>query len=100
MNYNIIEYLQKIQPEDIIFKYHFYLRTCDRTISEELVRKYINQIDRIQKIEEQKTGRENERKFKIWIKLSRRYSLVLIFAINQKTLYIITGWNSEIKWKK
>lgn len=93
-------FLEQVQKENIHFKEHFYDRVIERPISEELVLKYINQIDRLLKVEEQPARRLGEDKFKIWIKLSNKYSLVVVIAISEKDLYIITGWNTDRKWQK
>jgi len=92
--------LDEIDESKIFFKQHFYERTLDRPISEELVRKSIKKADSLLKIEEQPTRKPTEKKYKLWIRLSNRYSLVLIVTIEEKNLYIITGWTSEVKWQK
>ncbi|MFH1211744.1 MAG: hypothetical protein V1659_02325 [Candidatus Woesearchaeota archaeon] len=90
--------LKSIHDEDIIFKRHFYSRTLERPIDESLVRENIKKTDDILKIEQQPARKDGEEKFKIWIRLSRRYALVLVVAVAQKKLIIITGWNA--KWQK
>ena len=93
-------HLEEIEQENIIFKPHFHKRIFERPISEELVRKYIQNTHKLLKVEKQPSKRKGEEKYKIWIKLSNKYSLVLIIAISQKGLYIITGWNTDRRWQK
>ncbi len=47
------QFLQEIKPENIQFKHHFFERIQERPISEEMVRKYLKQTDRLLKVEEQ-----------------------------------------------
>ncbi|MBN2052501.1 DUF4258 domain-containing protein [Candidatus Woesearchaeota archaeon] len=96
----IKKFLEEIKDEDVIFKLHFYERTADRPISEELVRRSIKNTTNLLKAEEQPARRFEENKYKLWIKLSNKYCLVLVIVIKGKTLYIITGWNSDTKWLK
>ena len=93
-------FLEQLKEENIHFKEHFYERITERQISKELVLKYIKQTPELLKVEDQPARNPNEEKYKIWIKLSNRYSLVLIIAISEKDLYIITGWNTDRKWQK
>ena|SRR3989344_4926277 len=96
----IKKFLEEVKKENIHFKQHFYRRTIERPISEELVLKYIEQTERLLKVEEQPARRAGEEKYKIWMKLSNRYSLVLIITVSKKDLYIVTGWNTDRKWQK
>ncbi|MDP2750708.1 MAG: hypothetical protein Q8O89_07810 [Nanoarchaeota archaeon] len=88
------------EVEDIRFKKHFYDRIKERPISEELVKEYLKKTDHLLKVEQQKTNIENEEKYKLWIKLSSKYNLVVIVAISGKVLYTITAWNTNRKWQK
>ncbi|MFC1690936.1 DUF4258 domain-containing protein [Nanoarchaeota archaeon] len=92
--------LEELKDENIKFKKHFYYRTEDRPISEVLVREYLKKTDKLLKVEEQQSRREEEKKYKLWIKLSNKYSLVVVVAILKKDLYIITAWNTDRKWQK
>jgi hypothetical protein len=94
------KFLDDILDEQIIFREHFYERAINRPISEELVKRTIKNTSKLLDVEEQPAKKINEKKYKIWLKLSNRYSLVLIITIEEKTLYIITGWNSDRKWQK
>ena len=94
------EFLEKIDKSQIFFKKHFRRRTHERPISEEMVRKHIKNTQKLLNVEKQPSKIKNQKKYKIWLKLSSKYSLVLIIAIAQKGLYIITGWNTDRKWQK
>jgi len=96
----IKRFLDALEEKDIHFKEHFYDKVKERPISEELIREYIKKTDRLLKVEEQPSRREGEEKYKLWIRLSNKYSLVIITAISKKDLYIITGWNTDRKWQK
>ena len=93
---NVRTFLEKLNQNSIIFDSHFYKRTGERPISEGMVRSFLSQIHRLEKIEQ---GKEKDR-FKLWFKMSRRYSLVLIIKINlSKDLKVISAWNSDRKWQ-
>lgn len=92
--------LEELKDENIHFKKHFYDKTKERPISEGLVKSSLKKTDKLLKIEEQPSRREGEEKYKLWFKLSNKYSLVVIAAISGKDLYIITSWNTNRKWQK
>jgi len=94
------KFLEEIEQEHVFFKAHFYERSLDRPISEELVRRNIKNTSSLLNVEDLPARKSTEEKYKIWIKLSSRYSLVLVVTIEKKDLYIITGWNSDRKWQK
>src|SRR3989338_8876081 len=94
------KFLEELKQENIKFKKHFYDKVKERPISEAIIREYIKKTDRLLKVEEQPSKREDEEKYKLWIKLSNKYSLVVIAAISKKDLYIITSWNTDRKWQK
>ncbi|MAE42988.1 hypothetical protein CMO93_04400 [Candidatus Woesearchaeota archaeon] len=94
------KFLKELKEENIHFKKHFYDKVKERPISEEMIREYIKKTDRLLKVGEQPSKREGEEKYKLWIKLSNKYSLVVIVAISKKDLYIITSWNTDRKWQK
>ena len=94
------KFLEEIKDENIKFKKHFYDKVKERPISEAMVREHLKKTDRLLKVEEQPSKQEGEEKYKLWIKLSNRYSLVVIAAILKKDLYIITSWNTDRKWQK
>lgn len=94
------KFLNNLEEGNIHFKEHFYDKVRERPISEALVREYLKKTDRLLKVEEQPSRKEGEEKYKLWIKLSNKYSLVVIAAIFKKDLYIITSWNTDRKWQK
>lgn len=96
----IKSFLGKLREEDIKFKNHFYESITERPISEELVRQYLTKTERLLKVEEQPSRRLGECKYKLWIKLSNKYSLVVVAVIAGKDLYIITAWNTDRIWQK
>jgi len=89
-----------LKDENIKFKHHFYERVAERPISEELVRNYLKKTEHLLNVEQQQSKNDGEKKYKLWIKMSNKYSLVVIAAISGKDLYIITGWNSDRRWQK
>ena len=96
----IKKFLEEVKDENIHFKKHFYDKTKERPISESLVKTSLKKTDKLLKVEEQPSRRESEEKYKLWFKLSNKYSLVVITAISEKDLYIITSWNTDRKWQK
>jgi len=94
------EFLENVEQENIKFKQHFFDRVQERPISKEMARKCLKQTNLLLKVEDQPARTEGEEKYKLWIKLSNKYSLVLIVAIRKKVLNIITGWNTDRKWQK
>ncbi|MEK6871966.1 MAG: hypothetical protein AABX16_03625 [Nanoarchaeota archaeon] len=73
---DVRKFLEKLNQEDIIFDPHFYKRARERPINEKIVRSFLFQLNRLEKIEHGKKGR-----FKVWFKMSRKYSLVLIIEM-------------------
>ena len=94
------KFLDKVKHENIYFKKHFYDKIKERPISERMVRETLKKTDRLIKVEVQPSRREGEDKYKLWIKLSNKYSLVVIAAIAKKSLNIITSWNIDRKWQR
>ena len=64
------------------------------------MREHLRKTERLLYVEERPARKKDEKKYKIWIKLSNKYSLVLIIVILKKALYIITGWNTDRQWQK
>jgi len=94
---DVKNYLKELNQDEIIFDSHFYKRSKDRPINESIVRSFLSQINRLEKIEE---GREDNR-FKLWFKMSSKYSLIMVIEINSsKGLKVISAWNSNKKWQK
>jgi hypothetical protein len=89
-------FLEKLNQDTITFDSHFYKRSGDRPINESMIRSFLSHMDKLEKIEQ---GKEKDR-FKLWFKMSRKYSLVLIIEINiSKDLKIISAWNTYRKWQ-
>ncbi len=94
------KFLEEMKDENIHFKEHFYDKVKERPISERLLRNYLKKTDKLLKVDKQLSRRQGEEKYKLWIKLSNKYSLVVVVAISNKDLYIITSWNTNRKWQK
>ena len=100
MNKKLKKFFEDLKEEDIKFKQHFYDRAKERPISEKLVRENIRKTKKFLKIEELNPIRPNEKNHKLWVKLSNKYSLVIVSVVSGKILYIITAWNTDRKWQK
>ena len=70
-------FLENLNQDNISFDSHFYKRTGERPISESMIRSFLSQINKLEKIEEGKI----DNRFKLWFKMSRKYALVLIIEI-------------------
>lgn len=89
------DFLKNMDQKNIRFDPHFYKRVKERPISENMVRKFLSQTDKLEKIE---MGRN--KRFKLWYKMSRKYSLVLIVEIElSEDLKVISAWNTDRKWQ-
>ena len=61
-----------------------------------MVRSFLSQINKLERIEQ---GKDKDR-FKLWFKMSSKYSLALIVeVILSKDLKVISAWNSYRKWQ-
>ena len=90
------EFLERLNRDDIIFDSHFYKRSRERPINESMIRSFLSQINRLERVEQ---GKDKDR-FKLWFKMSGKYSLVLIIEINlSKGLKVISAWNTDRKWQ-
>lgn len=90
-------FIEELNQDNVSFDSHFYKRMSERPISEEMVRSFLFQINKLEKIEQGKT----KDRFKLWFKMSGKYSLVLIIEIIlSKDLKVISAWNSNRKWQK
>ena len=90
-------FLEKLGQDNIIFDSHFYKRSGERPVSESMIRSFLSQINKLEKIEQGK----GKNRFKLWFKMSRKYSLVLIVEISiSKDLKVISAWNTDRKWQK
>jgi len=89
-------FLEKINQDNISFDSHFYKRSGDRPVNEGMIRNFLAHMDKLEKVEQ---GKGKDR-FKLWFKMSRKYSLVLIAEMNiSKDLKIISAWNTYRKWQ-
>ena len=91
----IRKFLEELNQENITFDPHFYNRIGERPINERMVRSFLSQPNKLEKIE-----RGRGERFKLWFKMSRKYSLVLIIEIDvSKGLKVISAWNTDRKWQ-
>ncbi len=89
------KFLEELNQGDITFDQHFYKRVGERPINQGMVRSFLSRLDKLEKIERGKGER-----FKLWFKMSRKYSLVLIIEIDvSKGLKVISAWNTDRKWQ-
>ena len=90
------KFLENLNQDKIIFDSHFYKRSRERPINESLIRSFLSKPEKLEKIEEGKKDR-----FKLWFRMSGKYSLVTIIEILiSKDLKVISAWNSNKKWQK
>ena len=93
------EFLNQLKREDITFKKHFYDKQQDRQyLSEELIVKSLKDLGNILGIQDQ--SKDGIERYRIGIKLSSNYDLVVICEIKDKNLYITTAWKTSRKWQK
>ncbi len=92
-------FLEELNQNDVLFDPHFYKRTKERPINESMIRSFLSQTNKLEKIER---GKEKDM-FKLWFKMSKKYSLIIIseiiIEINPKGLKVISAWNSNRKWQ-
>ena len=93
---DVKKYLENLNQDNISFDSHFYKRTEERHVNEGMIRSFLSQLNKLEKIEHGKT----ENRLKLWFKMSRKYSLVIIVEINiSKGLKVISSWNTDNKWQ-
>jgi hypothetical protein len=90
----IRKFLAELKDENINFRQHFYGRAIERPISEALVREYLKRTDRLVNIEEQTAKKEGDEKYKLWFRLSNKYSLVLVAVVSEKDLNVRVFYSS------
>lgn len=89
-------FLEQLNQDNIAFDSHFYKRSLERPVNEGMVRCFLSKTNKLYKIEK---GKE-ENRFKLWFKMSSKYSLVAIVEVNAaKVLKVISAWNSDKKWQ-
>ena len=90
------KYIEQLDQKRISFDSHFYKRSGERPINEGMIRNFLSQPNKLEKVERGK----DENRFKLWFKMSSKYPLVLIVeTILSKDLKIISAWNSNRKWQ-
>lgn len=73
------------------------LDDLDRVVYDGTVRSFLSKPEKLERIEH---GKEKEQRFKLWFKMSRRYSLVIIVEIHlPKSLKVVSCWNTDRKWQ-
>jgi len=93
------KFLKKIKQKDISFIPYFYTKKEERPdITENLIREKIKDIESILGYQYQIVKRKE--RYRVGIKLSNRYNLVIIIEIKEKGLNIITAWKTSRKWQK
>lgn len=91
--------LKNLKKEDIIFKPYFYTKNLERPyLNEEFVIQSLKNINNLMGFQKQLT--KGEQRYRIGIKLSNKYALVIVSQIKDKNLYIITAWKTSRKWQK
>lgn len=89
-------FLETLKQDNITFDPHFYKRSGERPVNESMVRNFLSQTKKLEGIEQGK----GQNRFKLWFKMSRKYSLILIVEIElSKDLKVISAWNSDKKWQ-
>jgi len=93
---DVKSFLEHLDQDNISFDPHFYERSRERPLSEGMVRHFLSQLDKLEQIEQ---GRE-ENRFKLWFKMSSKYSLIIIIKVDlSKDLKVISAWNTDRKWQ-
>ncbi len=90
-------FLENLNQDNVVFDAHFYKRSHERSINEGMIRSFLSNLGKLEKIEQGK----GDNRFKLWFKMSSKYSLVVIIEIEaSKGLKVISAWNSNRKWQK
>jgi len=92
-------FLTFLNIEEIKFVPYFYTKKKERPyITEDLIRNKLKSIKDILGFQRQVV--KNKVRFRIGIRLSGRYTLVVVSEPKEKCLYIITAWKTSRKWQK
>lgn len=92
----IKKFLENLNQDDVSFDPHFYKRSRERPITEGMVRSFLSQANKLQKVEQRK---EKDR-FKLWFRMSGKYSLIVIIEIKlSEDLKVISAWNTSRTWQ-
>ena len=94
------KFLQEIESEEIKFTSHFYDKQAEdrKYLSEELITKSLKDTQNFLGFQDQ--SRDNKEKYRIGIKLSGKYDLVVVCEAKDKVLNIITAWKTNRRWQK
>jgi hypothetical protein len=91
--------VEGIKEEDINFVSYFYTKKEERPdITDKLVREKLKDLGKILGVQKQRI--KGKERYRVGIKLSNRYTLVVICETKEKGLYIITAWKTSRKWQK
>lgn len=98
--YDLKNFLERLDKRDFLFSQHFYDKSKDdrKYLSEELIISSLKDIKKLYGFQEQTYG--SEKRYRIGIKQSSKYNLIIIAKVLGKNLYIITAWKSNRKWEK
>lgn len=89
----------KQRIENIIFIPYFHTKKPERSyLSEELVKNTLNDFDNYLGFQTEYV--KDSLRYRIGIKLSRKYTLVIVVEIGDEGLNIITTWKTNRKWQK
>lgn len=92
----IKEFIEKLDQNNISFDSHIYKRSRERPINEGMIRNFLYKANKLEKVEHGK----GKNRFKLWFKMSSKYSLVLVVEVNiSKGLKVISAWNTYRKWQ-
>lgn len=96
----LIKFLSGLKKEDISFSKHFYEKQeIDRKyLTEEIVIDALKNTNSLLGVQDQ--SKENNEKYRLGIKLSNEYTLVVICELRNKGLYIKTAWKTSRRWQK
>jgi hypothetical protein len=94
----IRKFIENIDEKNVIFTRHAYDRFSQRQMREGLVNSFLRTPDRLFLVERQSARGLWEEKFRIWFKMSSRYSLVVVIVISEKDLYVLSCWPCDKKW--
>jgi hypothetical protein len=96
----LMRFLENLDKDNIHFRAHFYeKREFDRKyLTEELIISALKDTNKLIGFQDQ--SKTNNEKYRIGIKLSNEYTLVIICELTDKDLYIKTAWKTSRKWQK
>ncbi len=91
--------LKDLKKREIIFKSYFYTKNIERSyLNEDLIIKSLKDVNNLMGFQKQLI--KGEERYRMGIKLSNKYSLVIVAQIKNKNLNIITAWKTSRKWQK